>query len=92
MITHDLPYALELCPRSVLMNRGAVIADGPTPEIMADTELMSANRMELPYGFDPGREPGPRHLLAEGSLHPRHVASKEVENDSLLTDFFVDVE
>jgi cobalt/nickel transport system ATP-binding protein len=53
IVTHDLPYALELCPRSVLMNGGIMVADGPTSEILSDRKLMSANRLELPYGFDP---------------------------------------
>jgi len=30
-----------------------MVADGPTPEILSDRELMAANRLELPYGFDP---------------------------------------
>ncbi|HEV8653079.1 MAG TPA: ABC transporter ATP-binding protein [Actinomycetes bacterium] len=53
MVSHDLPYALELCPRAVVMSGGAVVADGPTARILADAELMAANRLELPYGFDP---------------------------------------
>ena len=53
MVTHDLPYALQLCPRSLIMNGGAITADGPTAELMADDELMRANRLELPYGFSP---------------------------------------
>ncbi|MDQ3218415.1 MAG: cobalt ABC transporter ATP-binding protein, partial [Actinomycetota bacterium] len=40
-------------PRAVLMNGGVMVADGPTPEILSDRELMAANRLELPYGFDP---------------------------------------
>ena len=53
MVTHDLPYALELCPRSLVMNGGVVVADGPTSDVLADRDLMKANRLELPYGFDP---------------------------------------
>jgi cobalt/nickel transport system ATP-binding protein len=53
MVTHDLPYALELCARSVILDAGRVVADGPTVELLADTELMSRHRLELPYGFDP---------------------------------------
>jgi len=53
IVTHDLPYALELCPRAVIMNEGVIVADGPTAKILADTELMRANRLELPYGFNP---------------------------------------
>jgi cobalt/nickel transport system ATP-binding protein len=53
MVTHDLPYALELCPRSVVLSGGAVVADGPTYDVLTDDELMRANRLELPFGFDP---------------------------------------
>ena len=53
IVTHDLPYALELCPRAVVMNKGVIVADGATAEILADATLMRANRLELPYGFNP---------------------------------------
>ncbi|MEO3976191.1 ABC transporter ATP-binding protein [Streptomyces sp. CAU 1734] len=53
MVTHDLPYALELCPRSVILSEGVIAADGPTAGVLADTELMRAHRLELPFGFDP---------------------------------------
>lgn len=51
IVTHDLLYALELCPRALIMNNGRIIADGPTADILDDTALMSANRLELPFGF-----------------------------------------
>ncbi|HEU5471883.1 MAG TPA: ABC transporter ATP-binding protein [Actinophytocola sp.] len=51
MVTHDLPYAAQLCPRSVLIDDGVVVADGPTREILGDAELLAAHRLELPYGF-----------------------------------------
>jgi cobalt/nickel transport system ATP-binding protein len=53
MVTHDLPYALQLCPRALVMNGGTITGDGPTAELLADTELLAANRLELPFGFDP---------------------------------------
>jgi cobalt/nickel transport system ATP-binding protein len=53
MVTHDLPYALELCERAVVMNEGAMVADGPTRDILSDAETMRQNRLELPLGFDP---------------------------------------
>ncbi len=55
MVTHDLPYALELCPRALVMNHGVIVGDGPTVGILSDEELMRANRLELPYGFFPER-------------------------------------
>jgi cobalt/nickel transport system ATP-binding protein len=59
MVTHDLPYALELCPRSVILSDGVVVADGLTREILTDERLMRAHRLELPYGFDPRTVPAP---------------------------------
>lgn len=53
MVTHDLPYALELCPRSVVLSDGAVVADGATIDVLTDDTLMRAHRLELPWGFDP---------------------------------------
>ena len=53
MVTHDLPYALELCPRSVILDEGRIVADGATAEILGDRDLMAAHRLELPFGFDP---------------------------------------
>jgi cobalt/nickel transport system ATP-binding protein len=58
MVTHDLPYALQLCERSVLMDDGRIVADAPTRDLLADGELMQRHRLELPYGFDPLSVPG----------------------------------
>jgi cobalt/nickel transport system ATP-binding protein len=55
MVTHDLPYALELCPRSVVLSDGHVVADAPTADVLADEEMMARHRLELPFGFDPRR-------------------------------------
>ena len=57
MVTHDLPYALELCPRSVVMGAGRVVADGSTRDILLNEDVMRANRLELPFGFDPANLP-----------------------------------
>ncbi|MFC5850752.1 energy-coupling factor ABC transporter ATP-binding protein [Streptomyces chlorus] len=53
MVTHDLPYALELCPRALILSDGVIAADGPTAGLLADDALMRAHRLELPFGFDP---------------------------------------
>ncbi|MDX6238177.1 MAG: cobalt/nickel transport system ATP-binding protein [Kribbellaceae bacterium] len=59
LITHDLPYALQLCERSLLMDGGRIVADGATRDLLGDADLMTAHRLELPYGFDPLSVPGP---------------------------------
>lgn len=53
IVTHDLPYALQLCERSVILDEGVIVADGATRDLLADRELMAAHRLELPFGFDP---------------------------------------
>jgi cobalt/nickel transport system ATP-binding protein len=53
MVTHDLPYAMQLCPRSVVLSDGVIVADGSTYDVLTDDALMSAHRLELPFGFDP---------------------------------------
>jgi len=57
MVTHDLPYALELCERSLILSRGVIAADGATRSLLADDELLAAHRLELPYGFAPSAHP-----------------------------------
>jgi len=51
MVTHDLPYAVELCERALILSGGVIAADGPTRELLADTGLLARHRLELPYGF-----------------------------------------
>jgi cobalt/nickel transport system ATP-binding protein len=51
IVTHDLPYAAQLCERAIVMDGGVVVADGPIGEILSDTDLLAAHRLELPWGF-----------------------------------------
>jgi cobalt/nickel transport system ATP-binding protein len=57
MVTHDLPYALELCSRALILSDGVIAADGPTAALLSDDDLMRAHRLELPFGFDPRSVP-----------------------------------
>jgi cobalt/nickel transport system ATP-binding protein len=51
MVTHDIPYAYELCERSIILSGGIVVADGDTKTILSDSKLLKDNRLELPVGF-----------------------------------------
>ncbi|MFZ9801813.1 MAG: energy-coupling factor ABC transporter ATP-binding protein [Candidatus Nanopelagicales bacterium] len=51
MVTHDLPYAYELCERSVILSKGKIVADDLTKNILGNQELLNNNRLELPKGF-----------------------------------------
>ena len=53
LVTHDLPFALELCPRALVMDDGRIVAADTTVEILSDDVLMKTHRLELPYRFDP---------------------------------------
>ena len=41
----------------MILDGGRVVADGPTPVLMTNRELMARHRLELPYGFDPANIP-----------------------------------
>ena len=51
MVTHDLPYAFELCERSVILSGGIIVADEKTGQILNDEKLLKSHRLELPVGF-----------------------------------------
>lgn len=51
IVTHDLPYAAQLCDRAVIMDAGVVVADGEARAILADADLLARHRLELPWGF-----------------------------------------
>jgi cobalt/nickel transport system ATP-binding protein len=46
--THDLPLVRELLPRTIIMDHGVIAADGPTPQILADADLLAAHGLEMP--------------------------------------------
>jgi cobalt/nickel transport system ATP-binding protein len=80
VITHDLPLALELCPRSVVLAHGRVAVDGPTAALLADPALLAAHRLELPYrmalappagGAATSRGTGAGSETPRGSASPR---------------------
>ena len=46
--THDLHMVKEILPRSIIMDGGAVVADGPTEEILSDQALLESHGLEMP--------------------------------------------
>jgi cobalt/nickel transport system ATP-binding protein len=51
LVTHDLPYAWQLCDRAIVVDAGVIAADGPIGDILADQTLLAAHALELPEGF-----------------------------------------
>ena len=48
---NDLDMILDTCERVILLDKGRIVADGKTEEILRDQELLEAHRMELPFCF-----------------------------------------
>jgi energy-coupling factor transporter ATP-binding protein EcfA2 len=46
--THDLEMVLELCPRTLLLDGGTLVADGPTIELLSNEHLMIEHGLEVP--------------------------------------------
>lgn len=49
--THDLEMVVELCPRSIILDGGKVVADGSTMELLDNEELMLAHGLERPHSL-----------------------------------------
>jgi cobalt/nickel transport system ATP-binding protein len=47
--THDLDLALDVCPRTLVLDGGKLVADGPSPAILADAELMAKHGLDVPH-------------------------------------------
>jgi cobalt/nickel transport system ATP-binding protein len=46
--THDMALVAELFARTIVLDRGLVVADGPTAELMADQRLLEEHGLEAP--------------------------------------------
>ena len=60
--SHDLDLILDVCERCLVIRDGAIVADGPSPEILSDATLLAENNLELPLTLQgrPPREGTPR--------------------------------
>jgi cobalt/nickel transport system ATP-binding protein len=46
--THDMRLVAEVFPRVIVIDGGAIVADGPSDSILADDELLEAHGLERP--------------------------------------------
>ncbi|MBW4054009.1 MAG: ABC transporter ATP-binding protein [Proteobacteria bacterium] len=49
--SHDLDMVLDLCPRTIILYEGGVMADGPTRDIFLNDALLAACRLEKPFSM-----------------------------------------
>lgn len=82
IITHNIEFALEHIPRTILMAEGNIIADGPTGEVLNNELLVKKAHLILPQV---------RKLMIElqriGIQCPNDINSKE-EMSNFLIEYF----
>jgi cobalt/nickel transport system ATP-binding protein len=72
--SHDLDMVLEVCGRTIVLQNGRVMADGPTLEIFGNDKLLNACHLEKPFALQgcPVCSPGKRVKPAQKPLVPLH--------------------
>lgn len=51
VVTHDLPFALATCARSLVLDEGKIAVDMQTRELLDDSHLLTQHRLALPFGY-----------------------------------------
>ncbi len=51
--SHDLEFLLEVCGQCMLMDEGAVVAEGPIRAVFGNRELVEAHGLEKPHSLIP---------------------------------------
>lgn len=49
LVTHDLAMIPEVCSRVIIMENGAVVADGRAMDILSDRSVMERSKIESPF-------------------------------------------
>ncbi len=47
VVTHDVEFAAAVCPRTILLDAGRLIADRPSEDMLRDTDLLLEHGLEL---------------------------------------------
>jgi len=51
--SHDMRLVWDLCPRTVILDSGRLMADGSTLDLLKDERLMDLHGLEVPYSRGP---------------------------------------
>jgi energy-coupling factor transporter ATP-binding protein EcfA2 len=63
MATHDLELAVDLCPRSLILDGGKLVAHGDTLSLLANEDLMLKHGLERPHSLMHRHPHGPEYQL-----------------------------
>ena len=66
--THDMRLVWDLCPRTVILDDGRLVADGTTVELLQNVALMERHGLESPYSVPPRQEAVPSYGSCYGPL------------------------
>ena len=47
--THDLEFVVELCSRAIVLDKGTIVAEGPSAELLSNEDLMLRHGLERPH-------------------------------------------
>ena len=62
--SHDMRLVWDLCPRTVILDEGRLVADGPTTELLQDQAMMERHGLEVPYSHVPSADLLPLRSMA----------------------------
>jgi ABC-2 type transport system ATP-binding protein/lipopolysaccharide transport system ATP-binding protein len=89
-VSHNLEAVVRLCPRAIWLEKGRVVGDGPSQEII-DAYLASGSRTADTATFPP-RPDAPAHLESIAVLDPRgRPGSVFASHDPFTIELLLDV-
>ncbi|MGQ9598866.1 MAG: energy-coupling factor ABC transporter ATP-binding protein [Anaerolineae bacterium] len=53
LASHDMRLVWDLCPRTIILDGGRLVADGPTVQLLQDQALMERHGLEVPFALAP---------------------------------------
>jgi cobalt/nickel transport system ATP-binding protein len=65
--THDLDLVLDVCGRTIALDRGTAVADGPTRTLLSDDALLARCQLERPLPSAAGPEAAPQRENASNA-------------------------
>lgn len=67
--SHDMEFIRAACQRVAVLDAGAIVADGPTDDILGDEERMFQSGLEVPYSLAARADEPPDHHHGAGPSH-----------------------
>jgi cobalt/nickel transport system ATP-binding protein len=66
--SHDLELIVALCSRTIILDAGGIVADGPTIELLSNEQLMIDHGLEKPHSLQHRHPHAPQTATGDESL------------------------